>query len=175
METREQLVEVVQAGCRAGDRVAAREVLLDALDRLLHQLADLDVGVADPPVGDLEHLRLGLVDGRRDALGSAVADLGDVAGDHDQPAQHRGVLHDLGVVRRVDDRRGQVLQRVQRLDAADGVEQPSAPQLVGDGDRVDRSAGGEHADRGVEDLLMGRLVEVVVAQALLDDRAQRIA
>ena len=96
----------------------------------------------------------------RDVVGLAVGELGDIAGDPDQPAQQRGVLDDAGVAGGVGDRRGGRLQLEQGDRAADLVEQAGAPQFVGDRHRVDRLAGRrQHAD-GLVDVLMGRLVEV---------------
>ena len=175
LEARQQLVEVVVAGGDAGDRVAAGEVLLDAVDGELHQLADVAIAVDDPAVGDAEHPALGVVEGIVDVVGAAVADLGDVGGDEDEAAQHRRVLDDLGVGRGVGDRRRGVLQGVQRLDAAGLFEQPEPRQLLGDGDRVDRTAGLRHGHGDVEDVLVGGLVEVVVAQPGLDHGAEGVA
>ena len=175
LEAGEELVEVVVAGGDAGDRVAAGEVLLDAVDGELHQLADVAVRVDDTPVGDTEHPALGVVEGIVDVVGTAVADLGDVGGDEDQATQQRGVLDDPGVGGGVGDRRRGVLQRMQRLDAARLVEQAEPGQLLGDGDRVDRFAGLRHGHGDVEDVLVARLVEVVVAQPGLDDRPERVA
>ena len=130
--------------------------------------------VDDAAVGDAEHPALGVVEGIVDVVRAAVADLGDVGGDEDEAAQHRRVLHDLGVGRGVGDRRGGVLQGVQRLDAAGLFEQSEPRQLVGDGDRVDRAAGLRDGYGDVEDVLVAGLVEVVVAQPGFDDRAEGV-
>ena len=131
--------------------------------------------VGDPLLGDLEDLGLGLVERLGDVVGLAVGELGDVARDVDQPAQHRRVLDDLGVVAGARDRRRGVLQLVHRLRAADLVEQTGAAQLVGDGDRVDRAAARVQRADGVEDVLVRRPVEVGRVQALLADDADRLA
>ena len=93
----------------------------------------------------------------------------------DQPPQDRRVLHDPGVVGGVGDRRGGVLQAVQRLDTADLLEQSSPAQLVGDGDRVGGCAGRVEGADGVEEVLVSRLVEVVGPQTLLADGTDRFA
>ena len=56
------------------------------------------------PLGDLEHERLGAVEGLDDVVGGVVAHLGDVAGDRDQPAQQRELVDDPRVVARVRGR-----------------------------------------------------------------------
>jgi hypothetical protein len=64
---------------------------------------------------------------------------------------------------------------VQHLGAADLVEQAGAAQLVGDGDRVGRRARGVEGPHGIEDVLVGRAVEVLGAQPLLADRTDGVA
>ena len=103
------------------------------------------VGVDDPPVGQLEHLRLGDVEGLGDVVGLVVAELGDLAGHADEPAQHGGVLHDAAVARGVGDGRGGGLQVDQEVRAPDGVEEVVAAELVGHGHGVDRLADGRRA------------------------------
>ena len=63
----------------------------------------------------------------------------------------------------------------QRLRTADLVEQAVAAQFVGDGDRVDRLAGGHQpADRRV-DVLVAWLVEVIDHHPELGDLADHVA
>ncbi len=52
---------------------------------------------------------------------------------------------------------------------ADGVEQPGSPQLLGDGDRVGGLAGGRQRGDGLEDVAVGRLVEVLGVEDLRGD------
>ena len=61
------------------------------------------------------------------------------------------------------------LQLEQRLRPADLVEKAVAPQLVGNGDRVDRLAVGHQAADGGVDVLVPWFVEVVDADAELAD------
>ena len=125
-------------------------------------------------LGDLEHLRLGEVDGLGDVVGLGEREVGDLAGGVDQPPQQRGVHHDAGVVLGARHRRCCVLQIVQPLDATDVVEQSVPTQLVRDRDHVDRSRRRvQRADR-VEDVLVRRAVEVTHAEAGFADDADRI-
>ncbi len=174
LEPRQQLVDVGVAGGDAGDRVAAIERLLEAVHRLRQQVVELANRVGDPLLGNREHLGLGLVERLGDVVGLAVGELGDVARHIDQAAQHRRVLDDLGVVAGARDGGRRVLQLVHRLRATDLFEQPAAAQLVGDGDRVDRAAARVQGADRVEDVLMGRAVEVGRIQPLLADDANRL-
>ena len=101
LEPAQQLVEVDVAGGRAGERGAPLVGLLEVADGQVQQVADGLRGVDDPPVGQLEHLRLGQVEGLGDVVGLVVAELGDLAGHADEAAQQGGVLHDAGVAGRV--------------------------------------------------------------------------
>ena len=99
LQAGEHLVEIVEAGGGAGDDVAALERLLQLVHRQRQQVRQRPRGVDDAIFGDLEHLGLGLIERLGDIVGLHVRDLGDLAGDADQPAQHRRVLHDLRVAR----------------------------------------------------------------------------
>ena len=100
-----------------------------------------------------------------DVVGQVVAELGDLAGHADQPAQQGVLLDDAGVAAGVGGRRRVGLQRDRVGRAADGVEQAGPAQLVGHRDRVGRLARGVQRADGVEDVAVGRLVEVVGAAA----------
>ena len=72
LQAGQQLVEVVVAGGDAGDRVAAGERLLEAVDRQLHQLADAAGSESvTRSSATLNTLRLGLVEGLGDVVGPA--------------------------------------------------------------------------------------------------------
>ena len=143
LQAGEDLVEIMEASGCAGDDVAALERLLQLVHRQRKQIAERsDRGEVDALLGDLEDLRLCFVERLGDVVGLEVGDLGDVAGDTDQLAQHGRVLHDLGVTRRVGDGRRRVLQFEQRLRTADLVEQAIAAKLVGNRHDVDRLTGG---------------------------------
>ena len=132
------------------------------------------VRVGDALLGDVEDLALGHVEGLDHVVGLAVGELGDVAGDVDQLAQQRRLLDDLGVVAGARDRRRGVLQLVQRLGPTDLGQQAGPAQLVGDGDRVGRGARRVQRPDGVEDVAVGRLVEVGRAERHLADHADRL-
>ena len=158
----------------AGDGLSPLVQLLEAVEVVRQQLPQRLRGVGDTSLGDLEDLRLGLVDGLRRVVGQRVAELDDLAGGTDEPTQQRPLLDDrriAGGVRRC--RRG-VLQVDQRLQAADHVEQAGALQRLGHGDRVDRlTLGVQGADR-VEDVLMRGQVEVGRVDGL-DGRTDGVA
>ena len=73
LQARQELVEVVVAGGRAGDGVAALEGLLQLVHRQRQQVAERLGGVDDAVLGDLEDLRLGLVERLGDVVGFEVA------------------------------------------------------------------------------------------------------
>ena len=121
-----------------------------------------------------EHQRLGRVHRLVDVVGHVVAELGDLAGDADEPPQQRVLLDDPGVAGGVGRGRRRGLEVDQGAGAADGLEQAGPPQLVGDGDGVGRLALGVERGDGVEDVAVGRLVEVVDGDDL-DGRRDGVA
>ena len=177
LQTGQQLVEIVEPGGDAGDDVATLERLLQLVHCDRQQVGQWSRRVDDAILGNLKNFRLGLIERLSDVVGLHVRNLGDLASDTDQSAQHRRVLHDLGVARRVGDRRRCVLQLEQRLPTADFIEQAIAAQLVGDSDDVDRLTGlHQPANRRVY-VLMRRLVKVLYLQPefrhLADDLARQ--
>ncbi len=175
LQAGQDLVEVVEAGGGAGDAVAALEDLLQLVHRQRQQIRQRPGGVDDAVFCHLEHLGLGFVERLGDIVGLHVRDLGDLAGDADEPAQHRCVLHDLGVATRVGDGRRGVLQLEQRLRATDLVEETVAAQLVGNRDDVDRLAAGHQPTHRRVDVLVRRLVEVLNVHTQLGDLANHLA
>ena len=133
------------------------------------------VRVDDPPVGQLEHLRLGDVEGLGDVVGLVVAELGDLAGHADEPAQHGGVLHDAAVARGVGDGRRGGLQVDQEVRAPDRVEEVVAAELLGHGHGVHRLADGREHPDGLEHVLVRRLVEVAGVQVQLGHRGDGVS
>ena len=123
LETGSQLVEVGEAGGRAGDGVAALVERLEAVERLVEQVVQARHGVGLAVLGDLEHEGLGAVDGLGHIVGHVVAHLGDLAGDADEAAEQRVLLDDLGVARRARGGRGGRLEVDERGRTTDGVEQ----------------------------------------------------
>ena len=132
------------------------------------QVAEGGDGVGDPALGHVEHQGLGLVDGAGDVVGQAVADLGDLAGDADEAAEQGVLLDDAGVAAGVADGRGAGLQGDEHGRPADRLQQVGPAQLVGHRDRVGRLALGVERGDGVEDVAVGRLVEVVGVELDLD-------
>ena len=105
-----------------------------------------------------------------DVLGHRVADVGDLPGHADEPAQQRVLLDDVGVVPRVGDRRRVGLQRDEDRRVADLLEHPGALELVGHGHRVDGLAPLHEGPDGPEDVPVRRLVEVARRAPLDPDR-----
>ena len=70
--------------------------------------------------------------------GTEYANIGDLTGDADEPAQERVLLDDGGVVPGVGDGGGVGLQRNEDRRVTHRLEQPGALELVGDGHRIDR-------------------------------------
>ena len=156
----EQLVEIGEPGGHAGDGLAACVDELEVVHDLAQDVVDLRGGVGDPLLGHLEHLRLGLVERLAHVVGLLIGELGDVGRHADQAPQQRGVLHDAGVAAGVRDRRRRCLHLQQRDRATDLVEQTGAPQLVGDGHRIDGLPGRRQDPDRLVDVLVGRLVEL---------------
>ena len=169
LQAGQQLVEVEEAGGRAGDGVALVVERLEPVEVVVQQVVDRRHGVGDPALGDLEHERLGLVDRLGDVVGQVVAHLGDLAGHTDQAPQQRVLLDDPGVAAGVGDGRRGGLQGDEGGRATDGVEQAGPAQLLGDGDRVGRLTGRRQRGDGLEDVAVGRLVEVLGVEHLGGD------
>ena len=93
----------------------------------------------------------------------------------DEPAQQGQLLDDPGVAAGGGGGRGAGLQGDEQRRAADGVEQLVAAQDVGDGDGVDRVAPAVERQDGVEDVAVGRLVEVVAGDAGLGGHRDGVA
>jgi hypothetical protein len=164
LEAGQQVVEVDVAGGHAGDGVAPPVELLEPVEVEAEQVLDLGRAVGDPALVDVVDHRLGPVECLGHVFRHAVADLGDLAGHADEPAQQGVLLDDAGVAGGVGGGRGGGHDVDQHLVAAHRVEQAVAPQLVGHRDRVDWLAAGVEGVDGVEDVGVGRLVEVVGPQ-----------
>ena len=74
--------------------------------------------VGYPALDDVEHHRLGPVQGAHDVLGEGVAHLRYFAGDTDQPAQQGMLFDDPGIAGRIGDGRRVGLERDQVAHAA---------------------------------------------------------
>ena len=169
LQPTQQLVEVDVARGRAGERRAPFVGLLQVGDGQVEEVADRLGGVDDAAIGQLEDLGLGQVESFGDVVGLFVAQLGDLPGHADEPAQERRVLDDAGVAGRVADGRRGGLQLDEQARAADGVEEVGPPQLFGDRDDVDGLADAGQDTDGLEDVLVGRLVEVAGGDVELGD------
>ena len=169
------LVDLVEAGGHTDQLAVVAVARLELVERVLQRVADADHRVGDAPLGDLEHERLGAVEGLGDVVGLVVAHLGDVAGDADEPAQQRELVDDARVVTRVGRRRRVALDLQQRGATADVVEQVGAAQLLGDGDRVGRLALTVQRLDGLVDVAVRGLVEVAGLDVRLDRRGDRVA
>ena len=116
LEPVQLLVDLVEAGGHADEVAVVAVARLELVERVLQRVADADHRVGDAPLGDLEHERLGAVEGLGDVVGGVVAHLGDVAGDADQTAQQRELVDDARVVPGVR-RRGRVRLDLQQRGA----------------------------------------------------------
>ena len=174
LQPRQQLVQVVVAGGHAGERAPPLVGGLQVVEGLAEQLRQRAGRVGDLVVGQLEDLVLGLVEGLGDVVGLVVGDLGDLAGHPDEAAEQRGVAHDAAVAAGVGDGRRRGLQVEQEARAADVLQHPGPPQLVGHRDRVGRLARADERAHGVVDELVGRLVEVLGADPELGHRGDGV-
>ena len=147
---------------------------LDLVDRAADDVAEDQVVLRRPPLGDGVDLGLRVVDDLVDvAAVGAVAELDDAGAGLDELAQHGPLAHDPRVVAGVrggGDRRD---ERVQVRGAADALDLAALGQLVGDGDGVGRLAAAVQVDDRVVHDLVRRAVEVGAAD-LLDDVGDRV-
>jgi hypothetical protein len=97
LEARQQLVEVDVAGRHAGDGVAPTVQLLQPVEVEAQQVLDLGGRVGHAPLVDVVDHRFGAVECLGDVLGHRVTDLGDLAGDADQPSEQCVLLDDARV------------------------------------------------------------------------------
>lgn len=159
-------VEVGEPRGHAGHLSAARPDRLDLVEGALHDVAERQVVLTGALLGDRVDLGLRAVDDLVDVVVGRVSHLRDARARLDQPAQHRALVHDLGVVRRIG-RRGHRLDEVVQVGGpADLVDLAALGQLGGNGDGVGRLTLGVDVEDGRVDGLVGRLVEVVALEDL---------
>ena len=170
LEARGHLVDVAEAGGRAGHLAARLVHLRDLLEALAHELVDALEAAADPVLGEVEDHLLGPVDELRRLAGPVPAEPLDLLADDREAAQRRHLADDLRVVAGVRRRRDERRDLVDPLLAADLVELAALVELVGDGDRVDRLALLVELERGAVDLRVRLAVEV----AGVDRRCSRL-
>src|SRR5207249_5926265 len=116
LQARGQVVQIGESRRHTGDvgRIVAVKQELDALNRLREQRAQLleSLLTARAVLGDLEHLRLGLVeDFAHAAAERIVSGIGDLSAGGCEAAQNRPLAHDLGVTTYVGRRRHILYQR----------------------------------------------------------------
>ncbi len=141
LQARGHAVEVGEPGRDAGDvgGIVAVVQELDALDDLRQQRPHLlePLLAARAVLGDLEHLRLGLVEDLAHASTQRVEGVvGDLAADGREIAQDRALAHDLGVAADVGGGRHVLDQRAQVRHAADVVELLERAQRFAERDHV---------------------------------------
>ena len=141
LQSGQPLVEVGVAGGHAGDALAPAEDLLQTVEAVSAGGRGSGAACRRPGAGppsntsdsawstDLLHV-----------LGQRVAELGDLAGHADEPAQQGVLLDDAGVAGGVGGGGGVGLQRDEGGGAADGIEEVGPAQLVGHRDGVGRLA-----------------------------------
>ena len=134
------LVELAEAGRRAGDLDAGLVQLRDPLEALLQQRLDVAEVARDALLREVEDELLGLVDELRRLARALPAEPRDLAADADEPAQRRHLADDLRVVGDVRGRGDERRELVDADAAADVLELAALVQLVGERDRVDRLA-----------------------------------
>ncbi len=131
------LVEVLEAGGRAGQRGALDRQAVQLVELLVQHLFDRAEVLLAIVAGDLEHRLLGLLDEL--ARGSAVVEhaLLDLIRRPQQPPQQRVLAHDLRVAAGVPGGRHDPGQPIDRRDPADLLELAALAQAVGDRQHVD--------------------------------------
>ncbi len=169
-----QPVEVGEARRDADHALAAVAGRLDLVDGAADDVAEDQVVLRRPPLGDGVDLGLRVVDDLVDvAAVGAVAELDDAGAGLDQLAEHRPLAHDPRVVAGVRGGRDRRDERVQVRGAADALDLAALGQLVRDRDGVGRLAAAVQVDDRVVHDLVRRAVEVGAAD-LLDDVGDRV-
>ena len=169
MHSSRHLVELLEAGRKAGDRLASVGRLVDLLkgphDHVLHVL----VGIARALFGDREDRRLGFVEELFERPIVTVAAGDDLVARADQSADDLLLADDPGVRLDVRDARDRVAQRKQILIAPNGCELSAVHQRFTQGDVVDRLAPAKELSHRLEDLAVCLAVEVLGGQLLEND------
>ena len=125
LEAARDLVEVPEAGRRAGERDPLARELLPLVDLDVEDLADLAEVLRAVVVGDLEDAALGELDEDVGLLGAVEDARLDLVGLGQQPAQQRVLAHDAPVAQRVADGRDRAGERVDLRLAARVLELPA--------------------------------------------------
>jgi hypothetical protein len=162
-------VEVVEARGRARDRLALARELVELVQLGVEQLVDGPEVLARVVVGDFEDAALREVDqlARRRLVG--VHALLDLVGRRQEPAQHRVLAHDAGVLAQMADGGDRTREHVDHRAAADRLEVAGLLEVLGQREGVDRLALRVQVEHGLVDAPVGLPVEVLRLQALVDD------
>ena len=132
-----QLVQLEEPGRHTDHLVGPPRSRLDLGQRLLEHLGEHDIVLAAALLGDRVDLGLGPVDDVLDvALALAIPHLDDPRAGLDEPAQHRSLVDDLGVVGGIGRRRHRLHELVQIRGPTDAGQVAALGQLIGDRDRV---------------------------------------
>ncbi len=181
LKAAKESIQLGEAGGHAEDLAAVLVQVLEPVVCLAQEDRQRLEATIRAPLADLEQDGFGPIDGDLGVVGLLVADRCDPARGADEVAQHRLALDDPAVVLGVHRGRHRVHERGQVRRAADGVELVAPPQLVAEGDEVDRlplAMQGEHRLVHIGVLLaveVGRLEEVPHAQDGIrvdEDRAE---
>jgi hypothetical protein len=156
-------------GRGAGELLALGRELLPLADLGVQDVADLAEVLLAIVVGDLEDRPLGALDEVARLAVVAVDGGLDVVGRREQPAQERAVLDQAAVVAQRADARRRRGERVDLGLAAGLLELAARAQVLGEREHVDRLAGREQREDGLEDRAVPLAVEVFLPQRLLDD------
>ena len=157
-----QLIQLEEPGRHTDHLVGATRSRLDLGQRLLEHLGEHDIVLAAALLGDRVDLGLGPVDDVLDvALALAIPHLDDPRAGLDEPAQHRSLVDDLGVVGGIGRRRHRLHELVQIRGPTDAGQVAALGQLIGDRDRVSGLPPPEEVEDRLEDRLVRRPIEVV--------------
>ena len=166
LETCRETVEIGETARHAGDRARPRLELLDPLHGRPDELFDTNELLGTAELRHLEHPVLGVVEHLSRGPVSFVDVLDDSGRGVHQPAQHRLVADDLGVVVDVRGGRDDVDQCRDVLHPAGTIEVAAPAQLVAQRDGIDDVAALGQREHRPEQQAMALLVEHCVVQDL---------
>ena len=171
----EQLVEVRETRCGAGDGASTLVQVLEVVHHVGQDRVDRLCGIGDPALGHLEHFRLSPVQQTDHVFGLAVGHLGDLGRDSDEFAGKCRVLDDFCVPTSIGDRRCSPLQFDEVLRAAEFFEHARPTQFVCHGHDVNGLASRRKRADGVVDVLVRWFVELTRGESHLRDRVDGVA
>ena len=160
LKARGELVEPPEPGGEPGDVFLAVVQPLDVLEGVLEDRADGDRAPLQAPLRDLKDEPLGLVEEGIDVVALLVALADDLGRGADQVPEQSLLADDVGVGDDVGGRGRLLDERGEGGGAADLLERVAAPELLGEGQEIDRLGALEERHHRREDLAMAFLVEV---------------